>query len=147
MFAVVRSRPIVSVRTASSHGQHEHHEDATLYPPESEYPTAIVDLPSLIHWYAAFINPFWGKVLLFTVLTGVAVKYAPEPNEDVYLTRWIAMYKAPRGLWLELNAKHTAQESEVSEQKLLVADAKPSPIHRFRYPQSVVISFPNFFLI
>ena len=85
------------------------------------------------------MNPFWGKVLFFTFLTGTAIKFAPEPSDDVYLTRWIAMYKAPQELWLDLNAKHTAQESQVSDNNRLIADAKPPPIHRFRYPQSVVI--------
>jgi hypothetical protein len=83
------------------------------------------------------MNPFWGKVLLFTLLTGAAIKYAPEPSEDVYLTQWIAMYTAPRDLWLNLNAKHTAQEVQVSQNNLLIADAQPPAVHRFRYPQSV----------
>jgi len=64
-----------------------------------------------------------------------AVKLAPAPSDDVYLSRWIAMYTAPRDYWLGLNAKHTAQQGVVADNTLLVTDAVLNPIHRFRYPQ------------
>jgi hypothetical protein len=98
VLTVARSRPAVFVvqsrAASSSHDHHDHHEDATLYPPESEHVMAVAILLSLIRcWRTAFMNPFWGKVLFFTLLTGAAIKYAPEPSDDVYLTRWIAMYR------------------------------------------------------
>lgn len=143
VLSVARNRPAFLMKqraASSSHDHHDHHEDATVYPPESEHATAVAILQFLICCRSTgFVNPFWGKVLFFTLLTGAAIKYAPAPSEDVYLTRWIEMYRPSRELWYHLNAKHTAQSSQVSDNTLLIADAKPPPIHRFRYPQSVVI--------
>lgn len=142
LFAVARSRPVCMVQSRKASSSHDHHEDAIVYPPESESQHLQFFRHSSVG--AAFMNSFWGKVLFFTLLTGAAIRYAPEPNEDVYLTRWIAMYKTSPEVWLELNAKHTAQEFQVSKNNLLVADAQPPPIHRFRYPQSVVLLLLKF---
>lgn len=47
------------------------------------------------------------------------------------------MYTNSHEHWLELNAKHTAQQMEVSHTGLLLSDAKRPAVHRFRYPQCV----------
>ncbi|KAJ3506728.1 hypothetical protein NLJ89_g6705 [Agrocybe chaxingu] len=120
-----RSRPAFSTQrgAASSashdHQDHDHHheQDSTVYPAES------------------FGGRFWRNVVLVSIAGAVGLKYAPEPSENVYLTRWIAMYTAPRDYWLSLNAKHTAQQEEYARVGLLVNDAQRPPVHRFRYPQ------------
>jgi len=121
-----RSTTIFSTqrRTASSSHDHGHHEDSTVYPPEG------------------FGNAFWRNVLLLS-LAGVATcKYAPRADEDLYLTRWIKMYSYSRDQWIELNAKHTAQQMEWSHTGLLFSDAQRPAAHRFRYPQAMVQSSP-----
>lgn len=82
-----------------------------------------------------FGGPVWRYTILGSLLAIGAYNYAPEPTNDVYLTRWIAMYTAPRSLWLELNAKRTALAEDNSETNLLLSDAKKPRVHRFRYPQ------------
>lgn len=47
------------------------------------------------------------------------------------------MYTSSRDHWLELNAKHTAQQMEVAHTGLLLSDAHRPAVHRFRYPQYV----------
>ena len=47
------------------------------------------------------------------------------------------MYTHSPDHWLELNAKHTAQQMEVSHAGMLLSDAKRPAVHRFRYPQYV----------
>ena len=47
------------------------------------------------------------------------------------------MYTNSRDHWLELNAKHTAQQMEVSHTGMLLSDAQRPAVHRFRYPQYV----------
>lgn len=89
-----------------------------------------------------FGSSFWRNVVLVSGLGVIAVKLAPEPNDDVYLSRWIALYTAPRDYWLNLNAKHTAQQQQVANDTLLVTDAQLPPIHRFRYPQSLTQGSP-----
>ena len=78
------------------------------------------------------------------MLAGLAIvafyKYAPEPTEDVYLTRWIAMYTKSRDDWLNYNAIHTAGSQESADQELLFHDAKAPVLRRFRYPQCVYSS-------
>ncbi|KAF9529312.1 hypothetical protein CPB83DRAFT_853060 [Crepidotus variabilis] len=124
VLAASRTRPTVfavqSRATSTSHdGHHDHHEDSTVYPPET------------------FGTSFWRNVLFASFATAALVKFAPEAGDNVYLTRWIALYTDSRDHWIALNAKHTAQASEVSSNTLLTADAKTPPIHRFRYPQSL----------
>ncbi|KAF8891661.1 hypothetical protein BD779DRAFT_1512339 [Infundibulicybe gibba] len=104
--------------TSSHHEEHHGEHDSTQYPREG------------------FSGPIWRNTVLLSLLAVGCYKYAPEPSEDVYLTRWIAMYTAPRDLWLELNAKHTAMQQEVSDTTILLSDAKKPRVHRYRYPQS-----------
>jgi len=138
-----RTRPAVfalqlrAASTSQDHHDDHHQQDTTTYPPEgvSIVFTTFIFSVAYLCYHAGFVNPFWGKVLLFSFLTGAAVKYAPEARDDLYLTRWIALYSTPRDYWLALNAKHTAQSEEVAGNNLLVSDAKAPPIHRFRYPQ------------
>ena len=119
---LARQRPLstfVPKRNASSSAhEHGHHEEPHDYPKEG------------------FSGPFWRNTALASLLVAAAYKYAPEPSEDVYLTRWIALYTSPRDLWTDLAAKHTAMSLDQSETKLLVSDAQKPPVHRYRYPQS-----------
>ncbi|KAF9458444.1 hypothetical protein BDZ94DRAFT_1313276 [Collybia nuda] len=78
----------------------------------------------------------WRNTFLASIVVVAAYKYAPEPTEDAYLTRWITLYGSPRTLWLELNAKHTAMEQANSEATILLTDAKKPKVHRYRYPQT-----------
>lgn len=85
--------------------------------------------------FQGFGGAIWRNTFLFSLLGVAAYKYAPEANEDVYLTRWIAMYSTPRDYWLERNVEHTAQEAAVSETNLILGSAEKPKIHRYRYPQ------------
>ncbi|RDB25198.1 hypothetical protein Hypma_008106 [Hypsizygus marmoreus] len=119
---LARQRPaatLLSHRKASS-SAHEHHEehDNEQYPKEG------------------FYGPFWRNTVLGSLLVAAAYKYAPEPSSDVYLTRWIALYTAPRDLWLEIAARHTALSIDDSERSLLLSDARRPQVHRYRYTQS-----------
>ncbi|KAF5320982.1 hypothetical protein D9619_001413 [Psilocybe cf. subviscida] len=124
-----RTKPVfttVQTRAGSSsaHDDHHHEADTAQYPPES------------------FATPFWRNVLLLSIGTVLAVKYAPEANEDAYLTRWIAMYKPSADTWLERNAMHTANQREKASETQLVQDAMKPAVHRFRYPQSMTQASP-----
>lgn len=136
---LAQQRPAASlIRSASTsvqthHG--EHHEDR--YPKEGPfvlYQSVGVRFTDN-HLQPGFGSPIWGYAMLCSLLAVGAYKYAPEPTGDVYLTRWIAMYTSPRNLWLDLNAKHTALQQDISEGNLLLSDAKKPRVHRYRYPQ------------
>jgi len=83
-----------------------------------------------------FATPFWRNALIVGGLAVVAYKYAPEPGDNVYLTRWIAMYTPRPEAWLDLNAKHTAQQEIEAENSRLMTSARQPPVYRYRYPQS-----------
>ena len=65
-------------------------------------------------------------------------KFAPAPNDDAYLTRWISQYQIYSSLWTELNLKHLALSAHEQIQNLITADAQKPPVHRLRFPQCVI---------
>ena len=67
-------------------------------------------------------------------------KFAPAPGEDNRLTAALAEYTKPSEFWEKLTVKHLLQTVEVSDGALLIGDAKRAPVHRYRYPQCVVLS-------
>ncbi|KAH6914131.1 hypothetical protein BKA70DRAFT_1260518 [Coprinopsis sp. MPI-PUGE-AT-0042] len=113
-------RSLTTQRDGSSSSHHHHTEG------EADY-----RVPE------GFGNTVWRN----TVLAGLAIvafyKYAPEPSENVYLTRWIAMYSRSREDWLNFNAVHTAASQESANQSLLFHDAKAPVLRRYRYPQAI----------
>lgn len=82
---------------------------------------------------AAFGTPFWRNVLILSVAGVAAVQFLPEASEDVYLTRWIAMYSQPYDYLM--NAKYTAVVDQGSHDTLMLHDAKKPRGHTLRYPQ------------
>ncbi|KAG5652238.1 hypothetical protein H0H81_005732 [Sphagnurus paluster] len=120
---LARQRPastLVSRRngSTSSHSHHDEYQDDHHYPKEG------------------FAGPFWRNTVLSGLAIVLAYKYAPEPTNDTYLTRWIALYTTPRDQWLDMAVKHTAMSAESSETTLLITDAKKPTVHRYRYPQA-----------
>ncbi|KAG5646313.1 hypothetical protein DXG03_003910 [Asterophora parasitica] len=120
---LVRQRPAATIvarrnGSTSSHSHHEEHHDDGHYPKEG------------------FTGPIWRNTALAALVIAASYKYAPEPTEDVYLTRWIALYTTPREYWFEQAVKHTALSAADSDDTLLVTDAKKPPVYRYRYPQS-----------
>ena len=65
----------------------------------------------------------------------VAYKFAPTADDDVYLTRWIAMYKTHRDEWMSRNAHHTVMQMDFADQGQLLNDARRPVMQRLRYPQ------------
>jgi len=89
-----------------------------------------------------FSNPIWRNTVIATLFAVAAYKYAPEPGDNAYLTRWIELYKTPRETWFEINARHTARQQEVSADNILLSDAKKEARHCYRYPQILEQSSP-----
>ncbi|EPS99870.1 hypothetical protein FOMPIDRAFT_1024014 [Fomitopsis schrenkii] len=116
--------PVLRSRLASSHAHEEHHDDhhgeahdSTVYPRES------------------FSGPFWRRFALATIGVVAFYQFAPAPGEENRLSAGIAEYTKPAEFWDKLTVKHLLQTVEVSDGALLIGDAKPAPVHRYRYPQ------------
>jgi hypothetical protein len=98
---------------------------------------------SLLNRGAGFSPAFWRKSLVFSAIVVGFYKFAPAPDQDAYLTRWIARITPPREVWENLNVRHLRQAQQLSEETLLISDAKRPTVHRYRYPQSVLYSHLN----
>ncbi|KAH7888780.1 hypothetical protein F5I97DRAFT_2055693 [Phlebopus sp. FC_14] len=126
---LVRPKPITSAvlqRRCASHDSHSHEEHYSHYDPE-----------------VGFFTPFWRNTLLASVAAVAFYKWAPAPNEDVYLTRWLAHYSTPRDFWARLNRKHLVQAQQETDTATVQTNSKPPGIRRYRYPQSLGPGSPH----
>ncbi|KAG2059240.1 hypothetical protein BDR06DRAFT_1003848 [Suillus hirtellus] len=123
----VESVSLIQRRFAShdSHAHDEHHDD-THYSRE-----------------AGFSTPFWRNTVLLSLLAVGFYKWAPSPNQDVYLTRWLAQYTTPSEIWAAINEKHLLLSQQASDNAILQADAKRPNVHRYRYPQILDTGSPH----
>ena len=88
--------------------------------------------------YTDFSSGVWRNFIIFGLAVVGFYKFAPSPTEDNYITRWIAHYKTPNKVWESINFNHLVMSAQGCDDVLLVTDAKRPPIHRYRYPQSVL---------
>ncbi|KAG2361326.1 hypothetical protein BDR07DRAFT_1472157 [Suillus spraguei] len=92
---------------------------------------------------AGFSTPFWRNTVLLSLLAVGFYKWAPSPNQDVYLTRWLAQYTTPSEIWAAINEKHLSLSQQASHNTILQADAKRPNVHRYRYPQILDTGSPH----
>lgn len=140
--------PVLRSRLASSHAHEEHHDDhhgeahdSTVYPRECECFPDFETHCLLRMRHAAFSGPFWRRFALATIGVVAFYQFAPAPGEENRLSAGIAEYTKPAEFWDKLTVKHLLQTVEVSDGALLIGDAKPAPVHRYRYPQCVIVPF------
>ena len=82
-----------------------------------------------------FSSAGWRYLVLLGLGTAAFYNFAPAPGEDTYLARFIAHYMTPAEVWRNYAEAHLLLSAESAQEALLVADARPPPVHRFRYPQ------------
>ncbi|KAI0655945.1 hypothetical protein C8Q70DRAFT_922624 [Cubamyces menziesii] len=118
---------LIQRRAASSHSHdehhHEEHHDTNEYPPE------------------VFNTPFWRRAALAAVGVVAFYKFAPAPGDENPIGKFIARTMTPAEVWRNAGWKHLVLSKEVSEETKLVTTAKPPPVHRYRFPQCVYLSF------
>ena len=68
---------------------------------------------------------------------GGLADFKSEDYEKSAFTRALAQYQTPQEYWAKINDKHLALTAEAQTDNLLVANAKPPPVHRYRFPQCV----------
>lgn len=83
------------------------------------------------------------KVWLGWTLAGLTAvgfyKFAPSPEDDTVVSRFIQYYSTPKETWAKINVKHLLLSAEEQLDVLTIVDAKRPPVHRFRYPQCVYL--------
>ncbi|KAI0769310.1 hypothetical protein BD413DRAFT_81224 [Trametes elegans] len=120
---------LIQRRAASSHAHDEHHHEE--HHDTNEYPLE------------TFNTPFWRGAVLATLGFVAFYKYAPEPNDQNLIARFVNSAKTPEEVWKDISFKHLLLSAQASDERLLVTDAKPPVVHRFRFPQRFEMFSPN----
>ena len=84
---------------------------------------------------AVFNTSFWRRATVAALGVVAFYKFAPSPNEDNYFSRLLTHYNTPAEYWAKLNTQHLFLSASEQSEQLVIADAKKSPVHRYRYPQ------------
>ncbi|KZT19904.1 hypothetical protein NEOLEDRAFT_1183005 [Neolentinus lepideus HHB14362 ss-1] len=90
-----------------------------------------------------FTSPGWGYLIALSAAVVAFYKYAPAPGDEAYITRYIKHYTHNAEEWERINIKHLFLSKESQESALLVADARPPVVHRYRYPQMLERASPH----
>ncbi|KAM5533326.1 hypothetical protein V8D89_013000 [Ganoderma adspersum] len=118
------STTLIQRRAASSHAHEEHHEEH-----HEEYHDSNVYEPEV------FNTPFWRRAIIAGVGVVAFYKFAPEPTNDTALAKYISSTMTAPEVWKDAAFKHLVLSAKVSDDTLLMTDAKPPVIHRYRFPQ------------
>ena len=84
-----------------------------------------------------FNTPFWRRAVLAAVGVVAFYKYAPAPGDDTAIARWISRSMTPAEVWQSTSFTHLLKSVQGADETLLVAEAKPPVVHRYRFPQCV----------
>ncbi|KAI0779837.1 hypothetical protein C8Q74DRAFT_1197743 [Fomes fomentarius] len=113
---------LIQRRAASSHAHDEHHH-------HEEYHDTNVYEPEVLN------TPFWRRAVLAALGVVAFYKYAPAPGDDNAIAKYISSTMTHPDVWSNTAFSHLVRSAQVSDDTLLMADAKPPVIHRYRFPQ------------
>lgn len=95
--------------------------------------------PSHLRWRAGFSSAGW----TYTIIAALGIvgfyKFAPSPNEDNYVTRYISYYFTPSSSWASTNDRHLELTTSLQEAVQISQTGQRPHIHRYRYPQYVCV--------
>ncbi|KAI0302565.1 hypothetical protein BC826DRAFT_985018 [Russula brevipes] len=141
--ALLASRPQAAYlariqrRSASSesHGHDEHHGVCSL----SMY-SFIVFPDTGACSDAGFTSAGW----TYTIVAALGIvgfyKFAPSPDEDNYVTRYISHYFTPSSSWAATNDRHLELTTNLREAVQVSQTGQRPHIHRYRHPQSLGVA-------
>lgn len=133
------TRPLTSLRYASTEHGHEHHEhnaeDATEYPKEGWAGLEVHCFPTDFLAIAGFATSTIVKVIAFAGAVVAFYKYAPSSSDDNIITRYISSIATPSEVWERTNIRHTVLEQQQADGSQILWSAQKPPVHRYRYPQ------------
>lgn len=85
-----------------------------------------------------FNTPFWRRAVIAGVGVVAFYKFAPEPTNDTAIAKYISSTMTAPEVWRDASFKHLVLSAKGSDDTLLVANAKPPVVHRYRFPQCVI---------
>ena len=101
--------------------------------------------PSHLCCHAGFYSATWA----YTLITALGIvgfyKFAPSPEEDNYVTRYISYYFTPSSSWAAVNDRHLELTADLRDAIRISQTGQRPHIHRYRYPQCVcILSFLSY---
>ncbi|KAH9978863.1 hypothetical protein BGW80DRAFT_701203 [Lactifluus volemus] len=80
----------------------------------------------------------------YTIIAALGIvgfyKFAPSPDEDNYVTRYISYYFTPSSSWARVNERHLELATSLQEATQICQTSQRPPIHRYRYPHSLEVA-------
>ena len=126
--------------SSESHGHDEHH--SVSYPKEGSMPCTMSVITLLTSEICAgFASAGWTYTLIAALGIVGFYKFAPSPEEDNYVTRYIAHYFTPSGSWASTNDRHLEMTTSLQEAVQISQSGQRPHVHRYRYPQYVCFLF------
>ncbi|KAI0633390.1 hypothetical protein C8Q77DRAFT_1114725 [Trametes polyzona] len=122
---------IIQRRAASSHSHDEHHHHHNEHHDANEYPPEV------------FNTPFWRRAAIAAIGAVAFYKYAPAPGDENPIAKYVARMMTPADVWKNISFKHLVLSAQGSDETLLVTDAKPPVVHRYRFPQKLDMYSPH----
>ncbi|KAI0268607.1 hypothetical protein BC834DRAFT_866332 [Gloeopeniophorella convolvens] len=116
---VARVQSRNSSTSSHEHDDHHHDVDAASYPKEG------------------FASAGWTYTIVAALGLVGFYKFAPSPEEDNYVTRYIAHYFTPGASWAKTNDRHLELTTELQEAIQISQTGQRPHIHRYRYPHSL----------
>ncbi|KAG6332698.1 hypothetical protein ID866_6389 [Astraeus odoratus] len=92
---------------------------------------------------SGFFTPFWRNILVFSLAAVGFYKWAPRPDEDAYLTRWLTHYATHREFWDRMNEIQLLRSHQVTVDTVVQMSAQRPSVVRYRYPQTLEQASPH----
>ena len=93
--------------------------------------------PLHLRWHVGFSSAGWTYTLIASLGIVGFYKFAPSPDEDNYVTRYISYYFTPSSHWTATNGRHLELTTNLQEAIQISQSGQRPHIHRYRYPQCV----------
>ncbi|KAN0107333.1 hypothetical protein V8E52_010269 [Russula decolorans] len=84
----------------------------------------------------------WAHTLIAALGIVGFYKFAPSPDEDNYVTRYISYYFTPSSSWAATNDRHLELTANLQEAVQISQTGQRPHIHRYRYPHSLEVASP-----
>ncbi len=89
--------------------------------------------------HEVFNTPFWRTAVIAAFGLVAFYKFAPAPSDETLIAKYVSRTMTSGEVWKDILFKHLLLSAQGSDETLLIADAKPPVVHRYRFPQCVLL--------
>lgn len=84
-----------------------------------------------------FNTPLWRTAVIAGLGVVAFYKFAPAPSDETLIAKYVSRTMTSGEVWKDILFKHLLLSAQGSDETLLITDAKPPVVHRYRFPQYV----------